>query len=294
MSRPPETEPQISVVVPVYSGLPHLEEQVEGILAQQTARPFELILADNGSSDGSLAYAGRLARCNRHVRAVDATWRRGQAAARNIGAQSARGATLVFADQDDVCQPSWLESLVQALGDADLSGGEVRYFGARGSAAEEGSADLATAGLFRYPYAYLPFAISANLAIKRDVFWSLGGFDERLAAAADLDLCWRAQEAGYRLAFAPGAVIRKRQRGSAASAFRQHFAYALDDAVLYQLHRDHGMARQPSRTLRQWAWLVLNAPGAVGSAVVRRAWVRAAGMRVGRLYGSLRVWSWYP
>ena len=121
--------PLISVVVPVRNGMPWLEHQLRALSAQEVPVGWEVMVADNGSEDGTRACVERWSERDPRIHLVDASSRRGAAAARNIGVQSARGSLLAFCDADDVVRPGWIASMWAALADADLVAG-VFDFGA--------------------------------------------------------------------------------------------------------------------------------------------------------------------
>src|SRR5665213_4169463 len=98
----------ISVVLPVRDGLPWLDEQLGALAAQHCDEPWEVVVADNGSSDASVALARDWAERCAAMRVLDASARVGPAAARNAGVMAARGELLAFCDADDVVQAGWL------------------------------------------------------------------------------------------------------------------------------------------------------------------------------------------
>lgn len=102
MSSPPN--PGISVIVPTYNRADWLAATVQAALAQ-TVPPLEVIVVDDGSSDGTEAVAGRIPGPVRYLRQTNA----GVAAARNAGAAAARGELLAFLDCEDLWEPQKLE-----------------------------------------------------------------------------------------------------------------------------------------------------------------------------------------
>src|SRR6185503_17262477 len=104
-SRAPEL---MSVVVPVFNEIQLLPFQLDSLAAQDYGGPWELILSDNGSSDGSGALARKWSDRIPGLRVVDSSDRQGGNHARNVGAAQARGDFLVFCDADDVTTPGWL------------------------------------------------------------------------------------------------------------------------------------------------------------------------------------------
>jgi CDP-glycerol glycerophosphotransferase len=105
--------PLLSVVVPVYDVADYLPACLESLLAQ-TYRPLEVVVVDDGSTDGSGAIADEWAGRHDAVRVVH-TDNHGLGAARNTGVAHARGELLAFADSDDVVPPQAYDVLARAL-----------------------------------------------------------------------------------------------------------------------------------------------------------------------------------
>lgn len=105
--------PKISIVSTVYNTGPYLEIAVRSILAQ-TFTDFELLLIDDGSSDGSEALCDRLAAQDARIRVFHQP-NGGPASARNKGLDNARGALIGFVDSDDVIEPNMYQTLYDAL-----------------------------------------------------------------------------------------------------------------------------------------------------------------------------------
>lgn len=108
-----ETQPLISVIVPIYNIEPYLERSLDSIL-NQTYRNIELLLIDDGSTDGSVAICDRYA--ERDPRIVLFHQKNGGlSAARNLGLEHARGEYISFIDSDDYVAPCFLELLYQNI-----------------------------------------------------------------------------------------------------------------------------------------------------------------------------------
>ena len=271
----------ISVVLPVRNGLPWLDEQLEALVAQKCDEPWEVVVADNGSSDGSVAAARSWAdRCGA-VRVVDASAPVGPSAARNIGVTSARGDLLAFCDADDIVQAGWLSALVVGLTDADVVAGTFDMASLNGSDDDDDPTPAATSQL-----GFLPAGLAANLGVRRGALESVGGFDETMHVGEDVDLCWRLQLDGFRFAVAPEAVVAKRERPGLGPLFRRALAYGRSGPTLYRRYRARGARRDLAGSAKSWGWLVVTLPR-LGRADLRRRWVRAAGVRLGRLVGSV-------
>lgn len=220
----------VTVVIAARDAAGTLDVQLRALAAQRFDGPWEVIVADNGSTDDTVAIARSFSGRVPGLKIVDASARRGAAAARNLGATAARHPLLLFCDADDAAEPDWVAGLAHALADADAVAGGRRYDAL--NAAPHGPMDW-PAPLFRKPpLRHLAAASSHNLGIRAAVFRDVGGFDETLAAAEDVDLCWRLQLAGFTLAAAPAAVMQIRRRSGVVATWRQAISYARADAVL--------------------------------------------------------------
>ncbi len=279
--------PLISVVVPVRNGMPWLDHQLLAISTQQVPVEWEVMVADNGSEDDTRSCVERWAQRDPRFHLVDASARRGAAAARNMAVRSARGSLLAFCDADDVVRPGWVDAMRAALADADLVAG-VFDFGAL-----DGSKDSLTIPAATRQLGFLPFGLSANLAVRREVFESVDGFDEGLSPEEDVDLCWRLQLAGYRFEVAADAVVEKRERAAGLPTFRGAWAYGQCGPRLYVRYRADGMRRDLRGAAKAWIWLVAALPGLV-KRTRRRQWVRTFAIRSGRLAASVNRRVFFP
>jgi GT2 family glycosyltransferase len=143
-------------------------------------------------------------------------------------------------------------------------------------------------------FGFLPFGAGASLGFRRAVFKQIGGFREHATLCEDVDICWRAQLAGYEIGFVPDAVVRYRSRPTLHDMYRQHRNYARAWPLLYREFRANGMPKRSTRTaLSEWASIVRSVPRLRTRTEAAR-WVRRTGRNVGRLEGSIRHRVWYP
>lgn len=243
-----KSSPHVSVIIPVYNGEATIAAALTAVGKQKYARGFEVIVVDDGSTDATAKIAASF-KDARYFRQDNA----GPAAARNRGAAEARGEVLVFTDADCVPRADWLSRLLRHLpDDAD----EDRSLFDR-IAAVAGSYGIANPrsrlarGVWReivYRHARCvpdrPEVFgSYNVAVRRDVFNELGGFDEGYAGASgeDNDLSYRLRRAGYQIAFARDALVDHHHPESVARYVREQFRHGFWRAKMYRDHPD--MAR---------------------------------------------------
>lgn len=101
------TEPQYSIIVPVYNVENYLAECIDSLLAQDTAEAYEVILVDDGSTDSSDAICDAYAARDARIRVIHQK-NGGVSSARNAGMASAKGVYLFFVDSDDTLDPQFL------------------------------------------------------------------------------------------------------------------------------------------------------------------------------------------
>jgi len=113
-----KNEIPLSVIMPVYNVEKYLPTMVDSVLAQ-TYRDFELIMVDDGSTDGSGALCDDYAARDARVRVIHKE-NGGVSTARNTGIEAARGEYIYFADSDDYLYPETLETMMREIGDRDF------------------------------------------------------------------------------------------------------------------------------------------------------------------------------
>lgn len=111
---------KVSVIIPFFNGIDYLEECVRSVCAQ-TLRELEIILVDDGSTDGCSALADKLAQKDARIRVIHQQ-NKGLSGARNSGIDAARGEYIGFVDGDDLVDPSMYEKLYNTAAD---TGSEV-------------------------------------------------------------------------------------------------------------------------------------------------------------------------
>jgi glycosyltransferase involved in cell wall biosynthesis len=281
----------ISVIVPVRNGMPWLDDQLRALVAQECSEPWEVVVADNGSTDESRSVVQEWAARVEKIRLVDASIVKGPGAARNAGARAARGELLAFCDADDVVQPGWLAGHVIALAGADFSGGVFDSWSLNARPAPSPLIHSMPSAVSQF--GFLPAVTSNNLALRRPVFESVGGFAEDLMTGEDIDLSWRLQLAGHRCVVTKDSVVARRDRGSFLKVLGRFIAYGQCGPTLYRRYRADGLRRDLTVAVKTWIWLALTTPRLV-QPDFRVQWASIAGWRIGRLLGSLRQRVFFP
>jgi GT2 family glycosyltransferase len=286
----PDRPLKLSVVIPCLNAAATLGVQLEALAAQSWEGDWEVIVADNGSTDASRAIVASFRSRLPGLRVVDASTRRGQAHARNVGAAAATGDAFLFCDADDEVAPGWLAALGRALGEHDLVACRYDTDKLNPEWVRQTHLNPQKDGLTAYDYPpYLPHAGGGGLAVRRHVHEAVGGFDESLPALEDTDYCWRIQRAGYDFVFAPDAVVHIRHKADPGSIFRQGRTYGRYNVFIYKKYRPLGMPRLgwlPG--VLRWGTLILRTPLLLLDRKNRARWLWQLGWRIGRLEGCFR------
>lgn len=247
---PPSTasEPAVSVIVAAYNGARWIEETIASVLAQ-TYDALELVVVEDGSTDGTAALVDAAARRDGRVRCVR-TPNAGAASARNVGARHARGRFLAFLDHDDLATPDRIGrcmALVEADASVSWAYGDAVFFDAGTGADLVHVSDAARphAGDVLEPLLLRNFVPFSTSFVRRDVFLAHGGFDERPEQRHidDWDLWLRLAAAGERLHYVPATILRYRWHAAQATQ-----RMPLDEALRHRLALvAAAVARSPGR-----------------------------------------------
>ena len=195
----------ISVIVTVYNAAPYLGEAIESVLAQ-TYRPFELIVLDDGSTDGSGDVAQQYGSAVRFTRQE----RQGLGAARNAAIARGEGSYLAFLDADDRFVPEKLERQMEVLDrdvETEMVFGHVTEF-------VSPDIDEAAAARLRESVHDVPWRMPNLMLIRRRSFDRVGPFSTTLRVGVGVDWYARARDAGLKEAVPPFVVLERRLHAS--------------------------------------------------------------------------------
>jgi GT2 family glycosyltransferase/Tfp pilus assembly protein PilF len=209
---------QASIIIPVFNNLALTRQCLDSIQANTPQGCFEVILVDNGSSDGTREFLREEEAAGR-VRVLFNAENQGFARACNQGAQKARHPQLVFLNNDTVVTSGWLTALLSVAENAGVGvvGAKLLYGDGRIQHAgiefingvpdhphRHASADAPEVNRFRE----LDMVTGACLLIRRELFLQLAGFDEAYRnGVEDIDLCLRARIAGWKVVYQPKSVV---------------------------------------------------------------------------------------
>jgi len=206
--------------MPAHNSTAYLREAVDSAIAQSFT-DFELLIIDDGSTDGTLALARRLADRDERLRVLARPKRGGAAAARNVGLREARGAYFALLDSDDIWHPTFLAAQMELLtlrpGVDVVSGNAYNLGGGRdGEPLSSVASDCRPIQLI--DMLEREDAVCIMSVLRRSVYETVGGFDETMACSEDYDYWIRAALAGCRFVQNPVPLAHYRRRADSASS----------------------------------------------------------------------------
>jgi len=254
-----------TVVMPAYNAERSIGPAIRSVLAQ-TRGDFELVVVDDGSTDGTADVAGSFA--DPRVRLVRQE-NLGLAAARNVGAARGDGQFVALLDSDDLWLPTFLEQMGSALAGDPTAG--FAYTDAW--VLDDRTRRIARATAMRYqdppesppadPEELLRALLRRNFVftaatVRRSVFEGVGGYDGTLRASEDYELWLRIAANGYRAVRAEGILAVYRKRAASLStdvrlmltSEREVFRLVAEEYEVEQPVRDLAAARKRVRDVQ--------------------------------------------
>lgn len=211
-----------SFVVPVLNGRRWLRRTIAGVLAQQDGRSFEVIVVDDGSTDGSLRLLAEWQAAG--LITLLRSSGRGAAAAINAGIREARHAFIAQVDQDVVLDRGWLSTLVAALDDPEVAAAQGQYH----TASDAGFWARSMGRDLEHRYAaitrrHVDHVCTGNTVYRASALHQVGLLDESLGYGYDNDLSYRLARHGFKLAFCPEATSVHRWKEGLRGYVSQQF-----------------------------------------------------------------------
>jgi GT2 family glycosyltransferase len=228
------TWPKVSVVICAYNAASTLEDNLAS-LARLDYPNYEVIVVNDGSSDATPQIA------RQYPFRLISVPNGGLSAARNLGLHAATGEIVAYTDADTRVDAHWLSHLVQPFIESDVGG-------VGGPNVAPPDDHWVAQCVARSPGGPVHVMIDnreaehipgCNMAFRKDALAAIGGFDPTYTKAGDdVDICWRLQEAGHRLGFAPGALVWHHHRDSVKAYWRQQVGYGEGESFLQHRHTD--------------------------------------------------------
>lgn len=281
----------VSVIIPVYNCVTTLGAQLQALQHQAFDNPWEIIVVDNGSTDGTQLLIERYRETMPNLKMISALEMKGGAFARNKGAAIARGEIFLFCDGDDVVAPGWVSAMARALRDHDFVVGRIEV----ATLNEEVPEKYGNNGTQDDLLNFLPYAIGSNMGVTRRAFEAVKGFSTAYSRCMDIEFSWRMQLAGFGLHEELLAEVYYRYRDSAWAHWKTAFSFSITHVALYKRFAAHGAKRLPiKRVLVRYHGIAVGLLHVFGMTPRQRiGWAFEIGVSLGRLWGSVRYGTFY-
>jgi GT2 family glycosyltransferase len=219
-----DRELDATIVIPTYNGALRIGRCIEALLPQMAGIAAEILVVDDGSTDDTVS----VVRSFPGVRVLSQA-NAGPAAARNRGAQHARGRILLFTDDDCVPLDNWLASMLQPFADPALVGAKGIYR-TRQSPLTARFVQIEYEDKYRIMAAQpsIDFIDTYSAAFRREHFLAIGGYDTSfpVACAEDVELSFRMSARQWPMRFIPSAVVYHSHPDRALAYFRKKYKFA--------------------------------------------------------------------
>ena len=225
--------PRVSVVICAYNAERTMQACLES-LGKLRYPDCEIIVVNDGSTDRTLEISESFPFCR-----IISQSNKGLSVARNVGAEASTGAIVAYTDSDCVVDPDWLTYLVARMENAGLHACGGPNF-------PPPEDNLVAAAVAVSPGGPTHVLLSddvaehiagCNMAFRRETLLRLGGFDPVFRSAGDdIDICWRFQDAGYSIGFAPAAMVWHFRRNTIDAYIGQQKGYGKAEALVYAKH----------------------------------------------------------
>jgi len=195
----------VSIVIPTFNGASRIGNCLDALLKQAPGREVEILVVDDGSTDETASLVSEYP----GVRLITQP-NAGPAAARNLGAREARGSILLFTDDDCVPLPDWLDAMLEPFSDPELVGAKGIYRTRQMSlAARFVQIEYEDRYHMMSSLPSIDFIDTYSAAFRRDRFLEMNGYDTSfpVACAEDIELSYRMSARGWKMKFAPAAIV---------------------------------------------------------------------------------------
>jgi len=194
---------KVSVVIPTYNRLEFLKQAIDSLL-NQSHPPDEIIVVDDGSSDGTKEYLKKISKKYKIIKYYYFTKNCGPSKARNLGIKNATGDIICFFDDDQIAHKNWIKEIVKTFKEnRDIGGVGGKLIELEPNNMVEKYLKLN----FNINYSRdLPY-LGGNIAFLRHVLLKVGGFDDRLKTGEDVDLSFRIYLRNYKIIYNDNMIV---------------------------------------------------------------------------------------
>jgi glycosyltransferase involved in cell wall biosynthesis len=218
-------EMKTSVVVITRNAEFYIKDLLDSLVTQ-VKKPHEVIVTDADSTDSTQKIVKEYSKNFSFIKLYVKSGTRAEG--RNFGVSKATGDIVTFIDADAIANAFWIQEIEKSMNNADIVAGKEVRFGLEGFGTLPRVEMIHHGTDITYP--------SVNLAYKKDVFEEISGFDPWFKEAEEVDLNYRAVDAGYKLIFDEDAIVYHRARSTLFGFIKQSFWYGFGRKELTLRH----------------------------------------------------------
>lgn len=217
-------EKAVSIIIPTFNGASRIADCLGALLRQAADRNGEILVVNDGSTDNTADIVGRSA----GVLLLNQS-NAGPAAARNRGAENARGRIILFTDDDCVPAAEWLDAMLDPFQDPEV-------VGVKGAYRTRQKRLIARFVQIEYEERYrrmskipfIDFVDTYSAAFRRDRFLEMNGYDTSfpVACAEDIELSYRMSAQEWKMKFAPKAIVYHRHPDTLGQYLKKKYKFA--------------------------------------------------------------------
>lgn len=257
-------ENSISIIIPTFNGARRIRPCLESLRQQMEGRRVEILVVDDGSRDNTAevvkSYSG--------IRLLSQE-NAGPAAARNHGAREACGDLIFFTDDDCEPDPGWLNAMLAPFSDPEVIGVKGTYRTRQKSlVARFVQAEYEDRYRLMARYRDIDFIDTYSAAFRRSHFLEMGGYDTDfpVACAEDIELSYRMSARGWKMRFAPRAIVYHQHPDSLVRYLKKKFKFAFWRVLA--IRKNPRKAVKDSHTPQLMKVQLLLFPAAVAGALI--------------------------
>ncbi len=214
----------MSIIIPTFNGDSRIGNCLDALLKQVPGRNVEILVINDGSTDDTVHVVKRYS----GVRLITQE-NAGPAAARNRGALEARGKIIMFTDDDCIPMPDWLDAMLDPFKDPEVVGVKGIYrTRQRRLVARFVQIEYEDRYRFMKGLPSIDFVDTYSAAFRRDCFLEMTGYDTSFPAACaeDIELSYRMSARGWKMMFAPTAIVYHTHPDTLAWYLKKKYKFA--------------------------------------------------------------------
>jgi len=242
-----------SVVIAVRNEVEHIKKCIVSVLNQDYKGEYDVTVVDGISSDGTYELLKKIQ--NEYKFKLLKNPKINAAAGRNIGIENSNGEYVAFIDGDAIASKDWLSQIKKVFEKNDVAGvggpdmlpedcsDKSRRIGQimTSPLARGGRLNPSTQHSLSDEEKYVDHIPTCNLCLKREIFGSVGMFDEEFVKGQDLELNYRIINAGYKLLYSPKIKVVHHRKNHIRDFTRQIFKWAKAKVAIIRKHGFQGL-----------------------------------------------------